>query len=84
VTIEEEFRRQVKATQILVELVARGVDHEVAECMDDRGWDAVCLLAGTRPASWRTREVVIGLLRRHDDARARMAAISDPLPGVLA
>ncbi len=84
VNIHEEAARERKALPLVDQLDALGVDSEEAEWLDSGGWATVARLAGVKPPSLTTVDWAVHLLRRREETRQKLAAMSDPFEGLLA
>ncbi len=80
-TIWEVAARERKAHTLADQLQALGVDSEVAPWLAEEAWESLALLTGVRPPSWRTRELVVDVLREREAVARRWAEMSDRLVG---
>ncbi len=71
----EELCRERKARAIADQLQVFGCDAASAQWLSDEAWHGFAHLAGHRPPSWRTRELVLALLVEREEVARRYAEI---------
>jgi hypothetical protein len=79
-TVYEDQARKIKASALASLSIGKQATASQIANLDDEGWAAAEKLAGVRPASAKTRELVVSVLKGLEAAGTRW--VDDPFAGL--